>query len=295
MLDGFTTLNIHKLSILNNKATELTKELVKNNIEYAATKGIILDNQLYQNKGYRYMSDIDFMVKPEDKSRVISVLKELNYNMGRIDWTKNKLRELTREEYLKRVFEPNKIPEYGIEIEDPIFKVINIGFVMTFTWKQCEYNDIPIDEAFKFNISRKIGIDNIEMNCLNDVYHYIYIILHLYKHTWAGYFSSQKKRSDVNLNRFVDVYRFWKENKDKLISELPQMIKKYDIEEPILWTLKNTDIIFNSNIIKELDYDNFILKNSLNSTKDRKGTVINLKGNIVDRLYSKNRAELIEE
>ena len=287
-------LNAHKISMLKNKALELAKKLTDNNISYAATKGVVLDNQIYENEGYRYMSDIDFMVKFEDREKVIEVLNNLNYHMGRIDWMENKLRELTREEYLKRMFEPKKIPEYAVTTQDPVFKVISVGFVMTFTWKQCEY-DIPITEAFDYNIFREIGIDNKKLQCLNNTFHYIYIILHLYKHAWAGYFSSQKKRSDVNLSRFIDVYHFWKKNKEELKTELPIIMKKYNIEEPIIWTLKNTDIIFKSKILKELNYDEFELKYDLNYTKDRKGNLLKLKGNIIDRLYSKNRELLIEK
>ena len=63
---------------------------------------------------------------------------------------------------------------------------------------------------------------------------------------------------------------------------------------PILWTIKNTDIIFNSNIENQLglDYKKFN-EELLNSTSDSRGKITKLRGNIRKRLKSKNRLDLI--
>ena len=284
-------LNRHKNKILKEQAKKITEAFEKNNIEYVATKGIVLNNVLYKNEDYRYLSDIDFMVKPEYKEVVQNIMKDIDYVIGRGDWKRNCIRELTREEYLTEVYAKEKMPEFVIEIGDDITTYVAAGFVTDFTWDKCEYK-VDINEAFKCNYYEKIGIGDTTVKSLSIPYHYIYIILHLYKHAWVNHLS--KKRNDVNLTRFGDIYRYWNKNKEILKKELPDIIKKHDIYVPILWTIKNTDIIFNSDIENQLglDYKEFN-EELLNSTSDSKGKIIKLRGNIRERLKSKNRLDLI--
>lgn len=281
--------NKTKTSILKQEAIKITKELKKHSIPFVCTKGIVLDDQLYGNQGYRFLSDIDFIVQLEYKQEVINILEKIQYMPGTVDWKNNTIRKLTREEKLIYLNSSDKLPELVKPINNPIIGYASLGFVTSFSWAKCPYK-IDIYKAF----------DNIEWITINEtdetipalspVYHFLYIILHLYKHAWIEYL--QRWDNDVNLVKFGDVYRFWNKYKPILQSNLSETIKQYDLEDPVLWTLFHTDSIFGSSIVNELGLKKSIRKKYLNSAGDYKGTIRYWRGNMRERLKSKNRSEL---
>ena len=281
--------NKEKVNKIKQKTIQICELLSKNGVEFVATKGVVLDNQLYGNKGYRFLSDADFIVKKEYKKKVMELLKECGFVVGTVDWKNNCIREMQREEYLRYITTPDKLPEFVCALDDEIIKYVSIGFVTTFTWDKCEYK-VDIEKAFKENIEREIGIANYKIPTLSDEYHYIYIILHLYKHAWVEYLS--KWNNDVNLAKFGDVYKFWVDNEEKLCKNLPKIMKEENIEKPILWTLEHTDNIFGTNIVEKLGYKNFLEKEYLNMAGDNKGNTKMWKGTMRDRLQSKDRKSL---
>ena len=281
--------NFDKTKIIKNKTIFICDLLDKNNIEYVVTKGTVLDNELYDNMGYRFLSDVDFIVKYEYKKQVVELLKTKGFIIGTVDWKTNSIREMNREEYLKYMTTPDKLPEFVCEVDNPINKYVSVGFVTSFTWSKCDYQ-VDIDEAFKKIVRVKIGIEDKRIPVLSSTYHFIYIILHLYKHAWVEYLS--RWNNDVNLVKFGDVYHFWRKNKDELLMNLKDIIKRQGIEKPIIWTLSHTDSIFGTNMVKELGYEGWIDPIYLNSAGDEKGNTRMWKGTMRDRLCSKDRKSL---
>ena len=264
-------------------------ELTKQKIPFVATKGVVLDNEIYDNEGYRFLSDADFIVKPEYKKNVMEILENLGFQMGTVDWKNNDIKPLTREEYLIYMNTPDKLPEFVKKIDDEIIKYVSIGFVCSLTWNKCDYK-VDIDNAFKNLRNVDIGLEGKKIPALNIIYHYIYIILHLYKHAWLEYLS--RWNNDVNLAKFGDVYRYYQKYNNIIKNELPKIIKENNIEKPIIWTLVHTDEIFGSNIVKDLGYDNFLDYEYLHSAGDKKGNIRMWQGNMRDRLFSKDRKKL---
>lgn len=285
----FLDVNKEKVKKIKEETIKITEKLKSENIPFVATKGVVLDNELYENLGYRFLSDADFIVKPEYKKEVMDSLKELGFKIGTVDWLTNSIKELSREEYLVYMNTPDKLPEFVKEIDDEIVKYVSIGFVTSLTWRKCEYN-VEIDEAFKNIREVEIGIEDEKIPVLNIVYHYVYIILHLYKHAWLEYLS--RWNNDVNLAKFSDVYRYYQKYKEIIDKELPNIMKKHNIEKPIAWTLYHTDEIFGSSILKNIGYDNFLNDEYLHSAGDKKGNIRIWKGNMRERLQSKKRKDL---
>lgn len=284
-------INRKKTAIIKKEVIKIDHLLVERNIPYVATKGIILDNLLYDNKGYRFLSDADFMILPQFKNDVEVVLNSLNFQVGTVDWRYNCVRNMEREEYLQYVLSKDKLPEYVKEIEDSIIKYVSVGFVNSFTWEKCNYA-VDIEDAFRSIYRIVIDEKGNAVNSLGITYHFIYIILHLYKHAWVEFLS--KRNNDVNLVKFADVYRYWNHNKQILIEELPQLMQYFQIEEPILWTLYHTDQVFGAHMLCDLNCEAFGIEKRLyiNSAFDSTGNVRYWKGDMMGRLVSKNRAEL---
>ncbi len=285
----FLDVNREKVEKIKKETILICNELNKRNIPFVATKGIVLDNEIYENEGYRFLSDADFIVKPNYKKEVMETLRTLGFQIGTVDWKNNIIKELSREEYLIYMNTPDKLPEFVKTVDSKIIKYVSVGFVCSLTWKKCEYK-VDMNTAFKNLRNVDIGLENQKIPTLDIIYHYIYIILHLYKHAWLEYLS--RWNNDVNLAKFGDVYRYYKKYKKIIISELPKIIREQHIEKPVIWTLKHTDEIFGSRIVEDLKYDNFLNTNYLHSAGDKNGNIQIWKGNMRDRLHSKNRKEL---
>ena len=235
------------------------------------------------------MSDADFIVEVKNKNIVMETLKSLGYKIGTVNWKNNGIKELSREEYLIYLNTPDKLPEFVKETDNNIIKYVSIGFVCSLTWNKCEYS-VDINDALQNIRLIDIGLNNEKIPALGITYHYIYIILHLYKHAWLEFLS--RWNNDVNLVKFGDVYRYYKKYKEIIDKELPEIIKKQNIENPVIWTLQHTDEIFGSNIVENLNYENFINDEYLHSAGDKKGNIRIWKGNMRERLKSKNRKKL---
>lgn len=284
-------INSVKTRIIKNEAIEIDKLLEERNIPCVATKGIILDNLLYENGGYRFLSDVDFMTLPQFKNDVANALGSLSFQVGTVDWRYNCVREMDREEYLRYVLSKDKLPEHVKRIENSIIKYVSVGFVSSFTWEKCEYT-VDMEEAFRSVCRVAIDEKGNTIRSLGIAYHFIYIILHLYKHAWVEFLS--KWNNDVNLVKFADVYRYWNLNKKILINEMPDLMRYLKIEEPVLWTLHHTDQVFGSHILCDLNCESFSRDKCIyiNSASDSAGKVRYWKGDMMGRLFSKNREQL---
>ncbi len=284
-------INKLKTKKIKEQVHNIDKILKKKNIKYAATKGVILDRLLYDDKGYRFLSDADFMTLPENKIVIGDALKEIGFDVGTVDWKMNEVRKMSREEYLRFLMAKDKIPEHVIEIKNDIIKYVSVGFVTSFTWSCCEY-DVDVHNAFIKNVELTIDDSENEVSSLDITHHFIYIILHLYKHAMVEFLS--RWNNDVNLVKFGDVYRYFNKFEDIILTELPELMEKYNIEKPIFWTLYHTDSIFNSKMVEKLKGVEFVKNNKkyLNSAKDEKGNIRYFKGTMMERLVSKNRKEL---
>ena len=143
--------------------------------------------------------------------------------MGTVDWKNNNIKQLSREEHLIYMNTPDKLPEFVKKLNNEIIKYVSIGFVCSLTWNKCEYK-VNIDNAFKNLRNIDIGLNGQKIPALDVVYHYVYIILHLYKHAWVEYLS--RWNNDVNLVKFGDVYRYYQKYKNVIKDELPKIIKR---------------------------------------------------------------------
>ena len=291
---NFTTnylLNKHKTELIKKQAIRIVEALNNNNVEIVCTKGIVLETLLYDNKGYRFLSDVDFMAKQEDKDVIRSVIEDLGFTVGTVDWKSNSVIPMDRVQYLTYINTVDKLPEYVISLDDSLFKYVSVGFVFSFSWPKCQYH-IDVAEALKKGICQvPTGLgDGSCFPALQHSYHFIYIIMHLYKHAWLEHFIY--KRNDVNLVKFADVYHYWNTYSTKLKQELPQLIEKHKIYEPVLWTLYHTDYIFNSNIVSTLDMGNFLNEKTLFASINKIGKILFWKGNMRKLLWEKNRANL---
>ena len=285
-------INRHKTKIIKAETKIICHQLMQENISFVCTKGTVLDRLLYDSLGYRFLSDADFIVHPRFKPTVTKVMDELGFQTGSVNWMTNEARLLTREEHLVYLNTGDKLPEFIKRTDDAIIKYVSAGFVTSLTWKKCIY---PTDIEAALRHTHIYNLDDgdvIGVPVLNTVNHFIYIILHLYKHAWLEYLA--RWNNDVNLVKFGDVYRYWRKFHQDLVTELPPLLKGSDIYKPILWTLEHTDRIFGSDIVDSLCMKGLVSEEYLHSAGDKTGAVRRWNGNMRQRLAHKQRWKVFE-
>lgn len=275
---------------IKKQTKKIVELLHSKNISFACTKGIVLEGQLYGDLGARFLSDVDFIADPKCKPKINDLMLKMGFEVGTVDWRTNDIKKMSRQQYLMFLAEKTKLPEYVIHTNDEIIKYVSAGFVFSFTWDSCPYK-VSMHDALSDITLRKLNIDNQStlIPAMNNPYHFIYIILHLYKHAMVEHLS--ERRNDVNLVKFMDVYHFWENNKQDLMAKLPKIIKENNIENPIAWAAFHTDSLFGSEILKSLGLQTPD-ETYLYSALDKKGHPVRWKGDMRDRLFSKDRRKL---
>ncbi len=107
-------LNRWKTTIFRREAARIITALNKNKIRFVATKGITFESTLYEGNGSRFMSDMDFMILPEQREQVFSALTTLGYQMGQFDWHSATVRPHARKEMLIYQMSPDHLPAFAI-------------------------------------------------------------------------------------------------------------------------------------------------------------------------------------
>lgn len=282
-------LNIEKNLQIKKEAYKIGKVLEDNNIDYVSIKGVVLDNYLYENNGSRFLSDADFFVEKERFQEVRIILEQLGYTAGTVDWRKNKITNLTRKEHLLYLTSPSKLPEYVKNINDSIVGYVSLGFSSSFLWDSSKYN-YNMSEALERSIVLPMNQNSNYIKSLSHPDHFIYIILHLYKHAWLEYLS--RRNNDVNLAKFSDVYRYWKQLTLNEKKEVKKLVKQNNLINPVSWVLYHTDELFSTNILEWFEFNSKLPDNYLNSAFDENGNIRYWSGNMRDRLRLKNRKDI---
>lgn len=280
-------MNRHKTNILINEAKRINEKFKKREIKFAFTKGILLESLLYEEQGYRFLSDIDMMVVNEDKNKIMESFKELGYKVGHFDWRTNQFREMSRNEYLLSLTAKDHIPEHLYYTGDPLIPYVAAGCTMSFTWSGSGYED-PKAEAF--SQLEQYTVYGEQLQGMNHTYHFIYIALHLLKHAWLP--SLLKWNNDVNIIKFADVARYWMKYNQILKKDLVIVTNQFHLYKPLVWVFAHTDRLFNIDIVSQLGFDHHIDETFLHSGGDFKGNPRFWKGDMRERLNMKDRRSI---
>lgn len=274
--------NKRKTNLCRFEADRISKFLRENQIDFVSTKGIILESLLYGGEGYRNLSDIDFIIKPKDKEKVLNVLKVLGYTAGKYDYKEDCVMPYTREQYLRYVMTGNKLPNHFLTFEDNIVPYLAVGFDMSLTWTSFPYN-VDIERCFKNTVLYKVPNSTYVLNSFDETYHFLYIILHLVKHAWSEYLNSTE--NDCNLSQFSDVIKYYRLYKDEIKSKFKETIEQEGVVEPVCWVLEHADRTFNTNMISELLLEEQVSESWLQTTICKTGIKRKINGTMRDKLF----------
>jgi hypothetical protein len=290
-LQSVLNLNRHKISILRNEAARIVGALDEHSVRFVGTKGIIFESTLYKGNGCRSLRDLDFMVDPKYNDVVISIMSQLGYQMGAFDWQTGKVRSHSREMRVIYQLSPDHIPEFCLLPNNPVVQYVAVDFATSLTWTRSPFN-VPIEAALS-EISYQLipGYPDIRMPHFSPKIQFIFTILHLFREAWIEKWLIQE--NDVNLIKFADVVRIWRNHQSILNSkEFVQMLEQFQITDAVLWVLEHLDRTLHTGIVSALGLEGRVTESWLASAGASGGKQRTWTGTMRERLHCKDRQKL---
>jgi len=291
-LDDLLFLNRHKLKIYRREAAKIVTALQQEKVRFVGTKGIVLESTIYHGNGSRTLSDIDFMIAPEDRDVVSKILPDLGYEMGSFNTKTGKIIPHSRETLIGYKLNPDHLPSRVKLTGDVIIPCVELDIANSLTWTLSPFQ-VPIKAALAEVIYQDIpGINAVQLPCFSPSFQFVFTVLHLFKEAWIVGLTLEIKDKDVSLSKFADVVRLWQLHQDVLKSEeFKQMLQEFGIIDPVLWVLEHLDRTLNTDIVSNLNQTGKLREEWLFSASGAQGKKVQWKGTMRDRLYSFNRQQ----
>ena len=280
-----------KTELFRNAALEVGRTLLSEKISFVVTKGIVFESILYGGNGSRSMNDIDFMILPADREKVRSVMKGLGYFEGIFDWNAGEVKPHNRKDKIIYELNPDHLPIFAKLTGENLIRCVHVDFANSLTWEKSEFN-VPVESAMEENFFYSLpGSGSFPMPCFGIPYQFIFTILHFFREAWLERWMSWEQ--DVNLIKFFDVMRLWDLYKNELIrKDFTDLLRIFGIEKPVAWVLVHIDRAFQSKMAEELGLGQVVSEEFLRSSLASGGKLIYWKGDMRNRIYSKNRKDL---
>lgn len=282
----------HKIKIYRQAAARIIQAFDNSNIRHVVTKGMAFESTLYRGNGSRMMSDIDFMILPQDRELVRETLAALGYQMGTYEAQTNTIGPHSREMMIKYQLNPDHLPSHILLCDDVITPFIEVDIANSLTWTLCPFK-IPVEVALDNIIYQSIPeIEDIRLPSFTPQFQFIFTILHLFKEAWIE-ITLDMKGKDVTLSKFGDVVRIWRRHQTRLqTEEFSDILNKFELIQPVVWVLEHLDRTLQTNIVSSLGLENRVTEEWLASAGSHKDKPRYWQGTMRERLYCQDRRQL---
>ncbi|ELS02520.1 hypothetical protein Xen7305DRAFT_00022340 [Xenococcus sp. PCC 7305] len=293
-LPKILSINKHKIALYRQEAARIITTFERKNVRFVATKGIALESTVYPSQGIRTMSDMDFMISPQDREIVGKTLSDLGYSMGTFDYTTGKIKPHSRELMIKYRLSPDHLPSHVLLTDNIIIPFIEVDIANSLTWTSCPFQ-ISVELALENIIYQSLlGRDDVQLPIFSPQFQFIFTILHLFKEAWIE-ITLEMKGKDVSLSKFSDVVRIWRTYKEQLqTQEFVAILEQWSIEKPVLWVLEHLDRTLQTNIVSDLDFEGRVTEEWLSSASASNGISRQWRGTMRERLFSRDRHKLFK-
>lgn len=294
-LETILFFNRHKINLYRSKAAEIVRALTKNKIKFVGTKGITLESTVYQSNGSRIMSDIDFMILPQDRKVVSQTLANLGYQMGTCEQQTGKIKPHSREIIINYKLNPDHLPTHISLIDDVIFPFIEVDIANSLTWTLCPFQ-IPTEIALENIVYQSIPkIKDVKLPSFIPQFQFIFTILHLFKEAWIE-LTLDINGKDVSLSKFGDVVRIWRVHQNELQNEeFVKILEEFNLILPVVWVLEHLDRTLQTNIVSSLSLEGRVTEKWLSSAASSTRKARQWRGTMRERLVTQNRRQLFRQ
>lgn len=284
--------NRQRIAVYRAAATEICTALDKATLTYVATKGITFESTLYQGNCSRYMNDLDFMVLPEDRGRVVGIMEGLGYQAGSQEPESAAITPHSRKELIVYRLNPDHIPIMTRLTGDPVTSSVRVDFANSLTWTRSPF-DVPVKQALADRRRQPVPGHDVQIPVFHPWYQFIFTALHLFREAWIERWLNEGE--DVNLVKFVDMCRLWATYEQTLATpEFRAVIARYELADPLAWVLEHLDRVMGTEVVAAAGLAGVVDPDRLNSAYRSGGGLVRWRGTMRERLWKKDRPALFE-
>lgn len=182
-------------AIYFSELSRLEEAFRKAGILCLPVKGAMLAQCVYKDLGLRFLGDIDFLVRHQDKNTLDSVMKQLSYVQGTYDINTNQITPMSRFEKIKWDLNMSNIFPYQRTIDSEYLPVIKVDFRFAL---DDGLNHEPVNQMIREAMSNEGKI------C--PAHALVHLCTHLYDEAKQSMNISIRK--DINLIKFIDIREY---------------------------------------------------------------------------------------
>ncbi|MEU5762577.1 nucleotidyltransferase family protein [Nocardia sp. NPDC047648] len=293
-----TNLNANRVRnrVLTSKAMEVAGKLQEGGLPALATKGVVLQYLVYNGDGSRRLSDIDFMIHPQNKHAATSALLDLGFEFGTYDRYNHRINPLSRENELIYRMYPDHLPHAVKMRDDALVPFVMIDVAFSLTWFQSPWQvDMgraladPMTVLPEENFACAQGFQGT-ISSLSSPFLWLFTVLHLFRETWIARDALQ---GGSTLAQYRDVIQLWKIMTPESKSEARRIMKDSRTVFPVQWIYEHTDKMFGTTICDELDIGDPLPQHLLDTGLGPSDTVLTWCDTLEHRLFSGRAAEFV--
>ncbi|MCW4643896.1 nucleotidyltransferase family protein [Bacillus safensis] len=256
-------------------------------------KGAILTPLVYKDYGLRMMSDLDFLIHPDDRKNASSLLKKEGFIIGKYDWAADQEIPIEREEEMMWRINAGNLYSHIKRSGEDFLKVHRVDFSYDVELKKnYEATNALLDAA------EEKPFFQTDVYLLQPLDFLIHLAFHLYKE--ATNVQYVYLHADLNLIKFCDVreYVMFAEEQYQLDwPALQERAKELGAEKALFYTFTFLDLLYQTNYIDELKQLDMSDQSFLEAYGENDfGSSKIWKKSFIERFFSlDNRDELEEE
>lgn len=290
-LRSVRALNLHRRQVWYGEARRVVHALEKRGVAVAARKGAAYESTLYGGNGSRWLGDIDLLIRPTDRDLTMTVMSELDYQIGLYDFDSRRIIPFERAELMRYRLSPDHLPTHSHITGDPLTPVIEVDFANSLTWARGRYQ-VPVDCVLDgIEYVPVVGFPDLDLPCPAPPHQFLDTILHLFREAWFEWWLGMEQ--DVDLMKFGDVIRLWEAHRELLAaSDFAGLVTELGVTEPVCWVLEHLARTFRVDAVSELGLDGRVGEDYLNSAGASGGATRSWQGTMRDRLRVKNRRDV---
>ncbi|MCC9087164.1 MULTISPECIES: nucleotidyltransferase domain-containing protein [Bacillus] len=256
-------------------------------------KGAILTPLVYKDYGLRMMSDLDFLIHPDDRKSASLLLKNEGFIIGKYDWTTDQEIPISREEEMMWRINAGNLYSHVKRSGEDFLKVHRVDFSYDVELKKNYQATSALLDA-----SEEKVFFQTDTYLLQPLDFLIHLAFHLYKE--ATNVQYVYLHADLNLIKFCDVreYVMYAEEQNQLDwHALQERAKELGAEKALFYTFTFLDLLYQTNYIDQMPQLDMSDQSFLEAYGENDfGSLKTWKKSFVDRFFSlDNRDELEEE
>ncbi len=256
-------------------------------------KGAILTPLVYKDYGLRMMSDLDFLIHPDDRKSASSLLKKEGFIIGKYDWAADREIPIEREEEMMWRMNAGNLYSHIKRSGEDFLKVHRVDFSYDVELKK----NYEATNALLDAVEEKHFFQT-DVHLLQPLDFLIHLAFHLYKE--ATNVQYVYLHADLNLIKFCDVreYVMFVEEQNQLDWHALQVrAKELGAEKALFYTFTFLDLLYQTNYIDQLKQLDMSDQSFLEAYGENDfGSLKIWKKSFIERFFSlDNRDELEEE